>query len=66
MHEGTLQPEIIATRILKTFFSQPEVTGPQSSTAVEDAVDNRGLYRVVVSRLFLRGGFDTMAPQSRG
>ena len=35
-----------------------------SSIAVEDAVENRGLYRVFVSRLFERA-LDTVAPQSR-
>ena len=37
----------------------------ESSIAVEDAVENRGLYRVFVSRLF-NGVSDTIAPLSRG
>ena len=37
----------------------------ETSIAVEDAVENRGLYRVFVSRLF-SGVLDTIAPPLRG
>ena len=37
----------------------------ESSIAVADAVENRGLYRFFVSRLFLRAS-DTIAPLWRG
>ena len=42
----------------KDACTNQDLSGPpavESSIAVEDAVENRGLYRVFVSRLFLRG-----------
>ena len=38
----------------------------ESSIAVEDAVENRGLYRVFCFALVLKGFGDTIAPLSRG
>ena len=41
---------------LRAFAKSPYwPTAVKSSIAVEDAVENRGLYRVFVARLFLRG-----------
>ena len=38
--------------LLSTFFQSLVAPAVESSIAVEDAVENRGLYRVFVSRLF--------------
>ena len=63
------QPELVNEFpvVLRVFPNK--LSGPiAGSIAVKDAVENRGLYRVFVSRLFracFRRVFDTVAPQSR-
>ena len=42
-------------RAKKPPFAKPPPPAVESSSAVEDAVENRSLYRVFVSRLFSRG-----------